>query len=120
MTPPDIFIILGIIFGAVLTGVIFWKLMDVIKAWINRNNNSFNEESFDRMAKAFIQHKKNTERRLKNLETIVTDNEPATDRQLDQPRSTETIEIDDASQPREHGESSKSGLNNMLNKERGQ
>lgn len=111
--------IFGIVFGTILTGVIFWKVFDVIKAWINRDKSSIDEEQFERMARAFIQHKKDTERRLKNLETIVTDDKPATGRQLSQKSSAETIEIDEGNSDTADKNSSSGGrLNNMLNKEK--
>jgi hypothetical protein len=61
-------VIIAIVFGSILGIVVVSKLAGLIKAWINRNKNSYDEEKFERLAKAFIQHKKSTERRLKNLE----------------------------------------------------
>ncbi len=62
-------IVVAIVFASVLGIVVISKLAGLIKAWINRNKNSYDEEKFERLAKAFIQHKKSTERRLKSLET---------------------------------------------------
>jgi hypothetical protein len=48
----------------------------LIKAWINRNNHSqeeVDEESFNRLAKAFMQHKKEMQERVQNLEAIVAE-----------------------------------------------
>lgn len=46
----------------------------LIKAWINRNqNNSIDEESFNRLARAFMQHKKEMEKRIRNLEAAEAD-----------------------------------------------
>ena len=46
----------------------------LIKAWINRNkqDNTVDEESFNRLARAFMQHKKEMQERLKKLETSNT------------------------------------------------
>src|SRR5699024_10433465 len=64
----DIVPIIAIIFGCTLAGYVFYKIIDLIKAWINRNKTPYDEEKFERLAKAFIQHKKENERRLNKLE----------------------------------------------------
>lgn len=48
----------------------------LIKAWINRKNSSqagVDEENFNRLAKAFMQHKKEMQERVQNLEAIVAE-----------------------------------------------
>ena len=124
--------IFGIICGTLLTGVIFWKIFDVIKAWINRKNPSYDEEKIDRIAKAFIQYKKETERRLQNVEAIITDDEPksvgtSSRRKLGPSKSHGRIEIDDneetqqenASEHPDREQNSNSGnLKNMLNQKK--
>ncbi len=46
----------------------------LIKTWINRNQNGgFDEESFNRFARSFIQHKKDMEQRVQNLEARIAD-----------------------------------------------
>lgn len=46
----------------------------LIKAWINRKNNQsgVDEQSFNRLAKAFMQHKKEMRERVQNLERSIT------------------------------------------------
>lgn len=61
----------------VITLVAICCATGLIKAWINRNkkNNSVDEESFNRLARAFMQHKKEMKKRVENLEAIITDEE---------------------------------------------
>lgn len=50
----------------------------LIKAWINRNNDSqtgIDEENFNRLAKAFMQHKKEMRKQIQHLESRVADEE---------------------------------------------
>lgn len=118
--------ITGIVFGTLLVGYVFGKIVGLIKAWINRKGGSYDDEKIDRMAKAFIKHKKDTERRLQNLEAILTDEESpsksrsASKKQLNKRRS-ETIEIDERETDSDQQEEAYSGnLKNMLNKKREQ
>jgi len=113
--------IIGTVAGVGLLGYIIGKTTGLIKAWIERNKGGYDEETFDRLAKAFMQHKKDTERRLRNLEAIVTDENASpsqADRQLEEPHKT--IEIEDAEREEENEQKEKSGntddrnLRNML------
>jgi hypothetical protein len=63
---PEIMIVL-IVAIACATGL--------IKSWINRNNDrsGIDEEHFDRLARAFMQHKKEMTERVQNLESIIAD-----------------------------------------------
>lgn len=94
----------------VCTGI--YKL---IRARIDRNN-GINDETFERLARAFIQHKKETRERLQNLEAIVSDESSDTGQVTD---SRQTIEIpeeenrDEESRQRSD-EGSGSNLRNML------
>ena len=47
----------------------------LIKAWINKekSKSEVDKESFNRLAKAFMQHKKEMKERVENLEAIVTE-----------------------------------------------
>jgi 20S proteasome alpha/beta subunit len=47
----------------------------LIKTWMDKhyNESSIDEESFEQLAKAFIQHKKEMQERVRNLEAIITD-----------------------------------------------
>ena len=72
------------------------------------------EETFDRLAKAFIEHKKNTNRRIEHLEAIISEEEPAAGKQLDNSGSAIEIEEKNRRQPESEGSSK---LRNMLHKE---
>lgn len=65
---PEIMIV-SIVAIACVTGL--------IKSWINRNYNrsGMNEENFDRLARAFMQHKKEMQERVQNIEAIIADDE---------------------------------------------
>lgn len=85
--------IVAIVFGTAFTGFVLYLIFSTIKSWINRKGGSVDEEYFDRMAQAFIEHKKNTERRLQNLEAIVTGDESETQpAELEEPEQTIEIE----------------------------
>src|SRR5699024_6633825 len=62
-------IVVAIVFGSIVGIVAITFLFSLAKTWIKRNNSSYDEEKFDRLAKAFIRHKKETDRRLKKLES---------------------------------------------------
>lgn len=50
----------------------------LIKAWINRQkeqNANVDEESFNRLARAFMQHKKEMTERIQNIEAILADSD---------------------------------------------
>lgn len=103
-----------------LVGYLAAKTFGLIKAWINRNNNSIPEEQFDRLAKAFMEHKKETQRRLKNLEAIIADedmeskvNANDSSKQIEAPK--DNIEIDDRETEKEQSQSGdNNNLRNML------
>ncbi|WP_138431243.1 hypothetical protein [Fodinibius saliphilus] len=102
-----------------LVGYLASKTFGLIKAWINRNNSSIEEEQFNRLAKAFMEHKKKTENRLKNLETIATDESSEQysssegNKQIEAPK--ENIEIEDREITKEQsGSKDDNNLQNML------
>ena len=108
--------IVAIVGGVGLAGFIFYNIFKIIRTWIG-GSSSYDDETFERLARAFMQHKKETERRLQNLEAIVTDDdEPSKSRssspkQIEEPRRTIEIEEDEESQ---EAKSSDGNLRNML------
>lgn len=115
--------IIGTVAGVGLLGFVIAKITSLIKSWIERNKSGYDEETFNRLAKAFMQHKKDTERRLRNLEAIITDENASSasssKKQLEEPH--ETIEIEDTEKEGEQQNKSKSetgsddrNLRNML------
>lgn len=110
--------IVGTVLGVGLFGFIVAKVTGVIRAWIERDKGVYNEEAFQRLAKAFMEHKKNTERRLQNVEAIIADedsgSEAGTDsKQLSEPHKTIEIE-DEHDENRENERSGGGNLQNML------
>ena len=115
-------IIVAIVFGSILGMITIPMLFNLAKKWIDRNNNSYDEEAFERLAKAFIQYKKDSEQRFQNLEAIITDDEPTSsskktsNKKLEETQLHNTIEVDtDESATKEQQKESGGGnLRNML------
>ena len=105
--------IVAIVFGTTFAAFIFYQIFSLIKTWINRHKSAYDEDSFERMAQAFIKHKENTERRLQHIEAIVTDDEPASSaKELNRP-SSKTIEIKE-DHKKNRTQSDSQNLRNML------
>ncbi|PAU95259.1 hypothetical protein CK503_03415 [Aliifodinibius salipaludis] len=114
-------IIVAIVFGSILGMIAIPMLINLAKKWVDRNNSSIPEEQFDRLAKAFMQHKKDTQRRIQNLEAIISDDDPTESSQnkeatnkIEAPK--ESIEFDDSDNVSEESESNgnENNLRNML------
>lgn len=105
--------IIALVMGSVVLIVGITKITGLIKSWLNHNK-GIEEETFERLARAFMQHKKDTDRRLKNLEAIVADDEATgkSDKQLQEPHKT--IEIEDTEQEESKSSNPDSNLRNML------
>lgn len=106
--------------GLAFTGYVFAKITGLIKSWINRNNSEIHIENFNRLAQAFMKHKKESERRIQNLEAIIVDDEkefvsPSKEgpKKVDAPK--QSIEIEDTASEKEDIQVDKSSnLRNML------
>lgn len=105
--------IVAIVGGVGLAGFIFYNIFKLIRTWMS-GSNSYDDETFERLARAFMQHKKETERRLQNLETIVTDEDSSssTNSTKQIKESNKKIEIEDEDE--EEIKSSDGNLRNML------
>ena len=105
--------LVGAIGAFALVGFLAAKVIDLIKTWINRGKGSYDEETFNRLAKAFMQHKKDTERRLQNLEAIISEENDSSEknRQISEPKNTIEIE-DDEREP--ESESDQQAADNKL------
>jgi hypothetical protein len=68
-----IFALFLLIFAASLGALVLWKLFDITRNSIKKSKASYDEERFDKLAKAFIQHRKDTDKRFQNIETILTE-----------------------------------------------
>ncbi|MGK7369889.1 MAG: hypothetical protein ACNS64_06710 [Candidatus Halalkalibacterium sp. M3_1C_030] len=105
--------IVAIVGGVGLAGFIFYNIFKLIRTWMS-GSSSYDDETFERLARAFMQHKKDTEKRLQNLEAIVTEDDQSTSsstKQIEEPRRT--IEIDEEDE-NEEAKSSDGNLRNML------
>ncbi len=97
----ELIAVILIAFGTIIGLIILWKFFDIVRNSIKGKKGSDLEETFERMAHAFINHKKETERRLQNIEAVIsqenevaTDNDKKTDKKLDE-TNYESIEIDE-------------------------
>lgn len=99
---------LGIVMGATVLIVGITKITGLIQTWIGRNK-GYSEEEFERLAHAFTEYRKSTERRIRNLEAIA-----ASDNEHWKPElSHGAIEIDERSKE-EEPEQESGHLRNML------
>lgn len=117
-------IIVAIVFGSILGMIVIPMFFNLAKKWIERNNNSYDEQAFDRLAKAFIQYKKESERRFQHLEAIIAEDdtkassraERSSAKNLKKEQLHNTIEIEEhESEPKDKKKDSGNGnLRNML------
>ncbi|MBD3617087.1 MAG: hypothetical protein HUJ22_11005 [Gracilimonas sp.] len=107
--------IVAIIGGLGFAGFLFWNVFSLIRQWINRKSGSsdINPQFF----KALGEFKKNTERRITNLEAIVSDLEEERYR-LDENQETMgdiEIEEEEVRSSSKKGKDNDGNLRNMLN-----
>lgn len=68
--------IIGIIFGTLLVAFVFGRITGLIKqAMKNRNERKYSSQDKEEILREFERFREKTERRLQNLEAIVTDEE---------------------------------------------
>ncbi|MEL7833072.1 hypothetical protein [Fodinibius sp. Rm-B-1B1-1] len=114
--------LVGSIGAFALVGYLAAKTFNLVKTWINRNKGGVPEEEFNRLARAFMDYKKNSQRRLEHLEAIIADEEPNSQtqeqeqkppKQIDAPNKE--IEIEDSESASQGSLSSDhNNLRNML------
>lgn len=107
--------LVGAIGGIALVGFIVAKITGLIKAWINRTNTQITEKDFDQLARAFMEHKKDMNRRIQNLEAIIADDSSSSTsstEQIEAPKKT--IEIEDREERQESSNENNGNLRNML------
>lgn len=111
-------IIVAIVFGSVITIVFLGIVGSIIKAWVKKGSGKNLAENQEFLA-ALREFKEKTDRRLTNLEAIVTDEKKSSQKSRDkeqhrmEQKSAIEIEIESESQKEEEQKSSK--LKNMLN-----
>ena len=113
--PEEIFIIsmVAIIFGTSLVGFVLWNIFSLIKTKMNGGKSSsadLNPQFF----KALGEFKKTTERRIANLEAIVSELEEEKIRIPESGTSTGDIEIEDEDVRTETKQKDNNNLRNML------
>lgn len=110
-------IVVGIVFGSFVAIVVISLLYSLIKASIKNKKGAYDEETFNRMAQAFIKHRKKTERRLKDLEAIVASDEKEREMEkieFNEPEKEETLEIEDEKPKEKKDENEDGNLKNIL------
>ena len=113
--PEEIFIIslAAIVFGTTFLGFVFWNVFSLIRAKINQGSNSSGDIN-PQFFKALGDFKKSTERRLNNLEAIVSEIEEEKILIQEKDNSPE-ITIEDGEIRGEKSGKDDSNLRNMLN-----
>lgn len=105
-------IIVAIVFGSILGMIAIPMLISLAKKWVDRKNTSYDQETFERLGKAFVKFKQNTEQRIQNLEAIIADENDSTSSQKKIQKPKDTIEIEDTED--KESEAGNGNLNNML------
>lgn len=102
--------VIAIIFGTGLTAYIFGKIFGLIRFWLEgRSGSGVSREEYNRLGKAFMQHKKEVEDRLQDLESAAL-KESRSAGQLNRP----SIEVEDPEDDEERSSSGNRNLRNML------
>lgn len=105
--------IIALVGGIGLVALIFMRITTLIKSWIDRKKSSYNTEEFDRLRKEFHQYKKNTERRIQNLEAIIAEVEEEQETGALK-EAEQTIELPPEEKNEEKESHSNPNLKNML------
>ena len=105
--------LVAIVFGIGFLGFILHNVFSIIKAWIGRKSGSSGDIN-PQFFKALGEFKKNTERRITNLEAIVSDLEEEKIRIPDS-SSAGDITIEDEDIRAKKDEKDDNNLRNMLN-----
>lgn len=115
--PEDAFI-LAIIFGGVITIVFLSIVGSIINNWIKRGSGKNLTENKEFLA-ALREFKEKTDRRLTNLEAIVTDENPlksgSSKKMTDKKEQKSAIQIEVENESNKESEKQSSKLKNMLN-----
>lgn len=109
--------LVGSIGAFALVGYLAAKTFGVIKAWINRNNSSIEEKQFNRLAKAFVEYKEDTTRRIQQLEAIIADEDveqtSSDSKEIEAPKKNIEIE-DNRESEQKQSQQDDNNLRNML------
>ena len=106
--------LVAIVFGIGLTGFFLHNVFSLVKTWINRKSGSSGDIN-PQFFKALGEFKKSTERRIANLEAIVSELEEEKIRIPESADSNAEITIEDEEVRSEAKKEDNSNLRNMLN-----
>jgi len=107
--------VVAIVFGIGFAGFIMYNIFSLIRASIERKHKSQTGDLDPQFFRALADFKKTTERRLNNVEAIVTDLEEDHIRISDSSEATSEIEIEEKSQRSPSEKKQDGNLRNMLN-----
>lgn len=110
--------IVAIVFGSVVTIVFLGIIGSIIKAWVNKSSKKDLSQNKEFLA-ALREFKEKTDRRLSNLEAIVTEEHPGQQKQFSKDKETvqkkSAIEIEVENESKKESQKENSKLRNMLN-----
>lgn len=114
----DVFIV-AIVFGSIVSIVFLGIIGSIIKAWVKKGSAKSLSENQEFLS-ALREFKEKTDRRLSNLEAIVTDEEPASKvksekEKLPEKEEKSAIEIEIENDEKKESSKESGKLRNMLN-----
>lgn len=110
--------VVAIVFGSILTIVFLGIVGGIIKTWMKRGSNSEDITKNEEFLQALREFKEKTDRRLSNLEEIVTDEErdkKKSRQTVEEKQQSDSIEIELNDETEESETSNSGNLRNMLN-----
>ncbi len=107
--------LVAIVFGIGLTGFFLHNVFSLVRSWINRKSGASSGDINPQFFKALGEFKKTTERRIANLEAIVSEIEEEKIRITDSSDSLGEISIEENEVRSPSKNDDKSNLRNMLN-----
>jgi len=107
--------LVAIVFGVGFAGFVMYNIFSLIRSAIDRKNRSGSGDINPQFFRALADFKKNTERRLNNMEAIVTELEEDRIRIPENSETTGEIEIEEPEQREEAKKNQDGNLRNMLN-----
>ncbi len=107
--------LVAIVFGIGLTGFFLHNVFGIIKAWISRKSSASSGDINPQFFKALGEFKKTTERRISNLESIVSELEEEKIRIPEASESLGEITIENKEVRATQKKEDDSNLRNMLN-----
>lgn len=107
--------LIGIVLGTGLAGFVLHNVFSIIKSWINRKSGTSSGDINPQFFKALGEFKKTTERRVTNLEAIISEFEEEKIRIPDGKDTTGEISIEKKDVRTSSKKDDPSNLRNMLN-----